>query len=610
MNKNHKILFFLIIAIALIVYILTIDLNYIGTYNDDAWYINAARYLAGVQSEQEQLSGRPLGYPMLLAPVAKLFPDSVFVFRITSLVFIVSILLILFYFLRDIFEPKDFLIYTALLALNQYFIILSGDVLSEIPYLLFTFTSIITFKNLHDREGNKILKIFLLSVSMAAMFYIRNQGIIFFAAFAVYFIYKKKFRDLIYLTFFYLLLVSPLFLGMLPGEVFDKYMFEIGETYGKSSFLGSAASNLLYYFKLGLFTGIFGMINTGWNSFVFVDPIVISVSVVIFLLILTGFIFDKRNKYLIPVKLYVCFYLIVHVFWVNVSLRYLIPVLPFLLYYLIAGLNKTRKIFYFTFIILLFGVYVNTAVSMIVKSNSEHNRGSYETFNWIKENTEKESILCSNFSERLYLNTGRKSLIISEFDSRDDFYYRLLKNKVDYIVMFSSDFIQKSYRYSIARIRHRRMRFYLQDKMRFNRVYIDSDEKTVVWKVSKNKDFIEASIIAAEGMAFYFKRKLSRSVILLKNALEVYPEYPSVLMNLALVYIEENDYVHALEILNGAIELYPNDPDLLALRGNVYVSTGNKDMALNDLEKAVLIADFLKELSLVKRIKKNMELTK
>ncbi len=482
MDRKRKSLFFLIILLSLAVYVLSIDFNYIGTYNDDAWYINAARYLAGVQTAQKQLTSRPIGYPVLLVPVARLFPASISVYRITSLVFILSILFMLFYFLRDIFKPDELLIFIALVSLNQYFVILSGDVLAEAPYLFFTFLVIIIFKNFLLKKENFIFFSFLLSLGVSIMFYIKSQGFLIFIAFFIYFLFKKKYRELIYFTFFYLLFLLP---GLLSTGSMDKYMMEIGKTYSESSVFKLAAGNFIYYFRLGIYTGLLGIIRAPLSSFMFAKPLVISVCSIIFCFIIYGFIKNNKNEYLKPVRIYLILYLLLQVFWVNVSLRYLIPVFPFLLYYLISGIKRLPKQVYYAVCISIFVFYIHTDVIIVAharKNVSSSPKRTFETFKWIKKNTEKNSIFYSNFSERLFLRTNRKSVII-DFKSHDEFYYKLIKNRVNYVAVFTSRFIQKSYQYSIPGIRHRMMRLYLNNSARYEKVYEDSNEKTNIYSV-------------------------------------------------------------------------------------------------------------------------------
>ncbi|MFC2061948.1 hypothetical protein ACFLUV_05495, partial [Elusimicrobiota bacterium] len=107
MLKKYKILFFVIVSVSLIFYYLARNYDYIGSFNDDAWYANAARYMAGVQTENKRLTGRPLGYPVLLVPAARLFPDNISMLRYPSMLFILAVPFLIFYFLKDIFKEKS-----------------------------------------------------------------------------------------------------------------------------------------------------------------------------------------------------------------------------------------------------------------------------------------------------------------------------------------------------------------------------------------------------------------------------------------------------------------------------------------------------------------------
>lgn len=71
-----------------------------------------------------------------------------------------------------------------------------------------------------------------------------------------------------------------------------------------------------------------------------------------------------------------------------------------------------------------------------------------------------------------------------------------------------------------------------------------------------------------------------------KKALELMPDNPKILQELATMYIHQDKYKDAESVLQKAIELDPNDPNGYFKLGNVYKSTGDKEKAKKNYLKA------------------------
>lgn len=611
-TRYRTLIFYIITAAALFIYIFSADYNSLGQYNDDAWYINAARYLAGVQSIQKDLQGRPLGYPLLLAPVARMFPESISVFRITSIIFMIMIPILVYYLLGDMFKPNEILVFIALLCHNHFSVILSGDVLSDVPYLLFTFAAIILLKYYLCDENN-MLKLFLMCIVLAILFYIRPQGILLYISLLSYFIISKRYRTVLYMTFFVLLAIIPAVLpGAVAGSSIDKYIAELGMTYGSSSFFHSMFGNALYYLKWGIYIGLLGIVHFDWNAFMYPDFVIIPVSIFVLVLIIAGFLKKEDKEFMKPIKIYLLLYIMLHFMWVNVSLRYMFPVFPLLLYYMIKGsIRLNRKLYCIITIIMIISysysnsVIVGQSRGLIERKTRKH----IQTYKWIDGNVPENAVLCSNFAERLFLKTSRKSIIL-DFNSRDDFYHKILSNEVTYVVMYTSRFIQKSQKYSIAKVRHLKMRYFLNDETRFKKVYVNPDEETVIWKINSRKDFKKAWIHYRQGMILFNKQKIDMAIAEMYKALEVYKDMPIVSGNLAALHIIKKEYGKALEILDASIIRYQGDPGIYALRGKVNSFLGKDKEAGENWKKALKISEYLQDTKLKNEIYSEIDLTK
>ncbi|MDQ1365401.1 MAG: hypothetical protein QOE57_1443 [Acidimicrobiaceae bacterium] len=117
---------------------------HVGSFDDDASYVLAARALAvGHGITSRAAGGYPLvgvyppGYPALLSPLAAIWPSSVFTFRVVSLLLFVSIFPLTWAYLRRrrIAQPLRLAI-LALLALNPVLGTYATMVMSETAFVV------------------------------------------------------------------------------------------------------------------------------------------------------------------------------------------------------------------------------------------------------------------------------------------------------------------------------------------------------------------------------------------------------------------------------------------------------------------------------------------
>jgi tetratricopeptide (TPR) repeat protein len=570
-------------------------MNYVGRYNDDAWYVNAAKYMAGVQSVKKELASYPIGYPILLVPLAKLFPNGINVFRIPSLIMIFALPFLIFYFLRDFFDSDELLIFITMVALNQYSLSLSGAVMSESPYLFFTFITLIFYKRKIFKNDLSIKKIAVFSFLMAWMFYLRSQGVLIYISFLMYYVFTKKHREIMYITFFYLLFIIPLLItvkGFSAGSVMNKYMYEVGVTYSSASILKSAFGNVLYYLKWGLHSGILSLVKNEWSAFLFQQTVVYFIIAMVGFFIVSGFIKKDNLEYLKPIKIYIILYILLHIFWVNVSTRYVIPIFPFLIYYFLFGIKIFKKKVFYVLCAIILALYLNSNMQAIVDAASIQNSSTMRpmnTFKWIKENTDKDAVLLTSHIDRSFLHTGRKALLIS-FDSSDKFYTNILRNDVDYVVLYSNKYIQQSYLFSHQKVRDLRMRMYLKDNSKYKKIYENKVEDTNIWRVIKSEEYLEAGEIARQGMRFFKEGCIEEAEVKLQEAFDICSAHEIVAVNLSVMYMMKKEYARALHIVEQAINRLPYSAKMMAVRGDIYSATDNSGDALKDYEKALNIA--------------------
>lgn len=81
-----------------------------------------------------------------------------------------------------------------------------------------------------------------------------------------------------------------------------------------------------------------------------------------------------------------------------------------------------------------------------------------------------------------------------------------------------------------------------------------------------------------------------KAVEFLQRANKLRPRAADVLNNLAMALVRSsaNNAERAMELANEALEILPDHPDVLATRGEIYMATNQWNLALTDLERALL----------------------
>ncbi len=615
MPKKYKYIFFAILLVSAIVYYLARNYAYVGFFNDDAWYVYTARYFAGIEKVPKDFKfSRPIGYPLMLSPFAKLFPqDRKTVFKVISFLMVLSLPFFIFYLLQDIFDCKDtLLLYIALLALNPNIVRMSGFVLSEVPFLFFTFILILWLKKYYnltgDNSGNPIFLSLPVAFITAVMFYLRPQGLTLFIAVAFWLLYNKKYKTVLYSTFFYLLFLLPQFTSSSGSAFIGKYAGEIGTKYSFASISELFMGNLKFYVESVYTILVLGFFNVPSALFFYSSQL----ALIIFLSFTVYLAVRLRSKnipmYLGFVPLYILLYLTLHLFWVNLSERYMLPVFLFLIYYLLKSVDKTKIVKYLLAGLLMINYVVSNAT--IIKYSLKKNKSSisypFETFKWIKDNISEDEYILTNILYRLQINTARSAAGYLDEVNRDKSYYIFNKNDIDYIVYFSAALFQTAAGYNDIVVRNRKFRLYLHDENRYEIVYRNPDEDTVVLKPIMNKDFLKAWELYKEGVAYYNLDNTKEAITEFKEALREYGDFTLVSQELAAIYFSRGKYKKSNKVINAALKKYSKAPRLWALKGRIYAEKNMNKLAGKYFKRALKLAEYMEAKKLTEDIKKSI----
>ncbi|MEA2081268.1 MAG: glycosyltransferase family 39 protein, partial [Elusimicrobiota bacterium] len=460
MNKKNLAVV-LIILIAGMFYSLNIKPGQIGHLNDDAYYINAARWFAGVQTAQKELSSRSLGFAFLLVPVARVAGDSLLPFRMVSLLFTLASLWMIFLIFRkktraNTFAAAGGVCFSILLltAFNHMNLIFSTMVMSEEAYLFFSLLALWLFIRYENRDFSYRAS-FCQALSLAVLSYIRPEG--FLMAFAVFVIlvFSRRNRDALYTVFFFILLVLPLVTNSFGiGSSLDKYLNEL---LFPMLYAGPSAvlkTNSAYFLKdisaVSFFTEV---IRSRMGIFEIYAALV--VMAVILLGLWTAV--RKRGKTAsfrsVPsvFAVYFVLYTVFHMIWPAKGVRFVIPILPFIYYFFFSAIDfavsgssivsRRKATVFFTTLILIVSAYQNYLILITPVPELFP-----ETFAYVKSSNKKEDVFVSETADRFFLKTGVKTILPVVYTSPDDFYYFLIKKGVTRAALYRNLLLSTEYK--------------------------------------------------------------------------------------------------------------------------------------------------------------------
>jgi hypothetical protein len=195
---------------------------------------------------------------------------------------------------------------------------------------------------------------------------------------------------------------------------------------------------------------------------------------IVFFVIIVGFLYKILKEKTI-LEYYFLIYFAVLLLWPSAytTMRFLIPIFPFIIYYFITGfkviLKEISSIFKKKFI--LNSLYISITIILISESISlislirfqekyKENlkfyfllkeKGYISVDSWIKNNTDRESIILCRAPSILSLLTDRKTLIYPFTKDSDKIIEFINKYKIDYIILDS--FSKETPKYLIPAIK-------------------------------------------------------------------------------------------------------------------------------------------------------------
>ncbi len=426
------------------------------TWGDDfAEYIAQAQVLAtGQDNPARPQVGYQYGTALILLPFYKTWGLNLLALKAPMVICFAAFISSIAFFYRKRMQPRNAAAATFLLAVSPALVTYLNNVLSDIPFLLFSSLAVMCFYGVYDRKGGSVRQCLSAAAAGFCVMYAyscRFQGLILLMAFActeAMLLLRKtcgKSRLIqawtdplsgsrasahlcLYASFALCFALSRLLLPASPGRsdlgFFDSF-----------SLKGLACNAASYPFFFSEFFACHGLCPMA---------IRIAAYLVALPLIVLG-VMRKGREEAVSV-IYSLGLLAVYVIWPGPrDFRFLFPILPFMLLFAAygyegladTGLRRCYKAFF----LLVIGVFSCTMLYLGVENLRRGRSGDYQAFSsqaqeaygYIRENTGTEERIIFFKPRALYLATGRVS---AEAEEEEDGFISQLE-EYDYLLEFS-----------------------------------------------------------------------------------------------------------------------------------------------------------------------------
>ena len=346
--------------------ILLFDAN-LSLTGDNAQFINLGRSLADGYGLSETIEGEPIphtkypfGFPLLLAITHIIFPGNLIALKsLVVLLYAVSIPLI-YLLIRRFASPPMALGVSALCLVSPLLLDYSHQVMSEIPFLLFSLIALLLLHRAHngsstkDTKDTKGINAFLLRVSscpswilfaiiaIIAAYYIRSAGIILIATGIIFFALHKKWKEAGLIAIGSVLLALPYQIrnASLGGTPYIEQLLSINPYRPEEGMLTFTAlierilANLdLYGLQIIPYILLPSFIDTNYFVGLFFSALILYA-------LIAGLI--KRHLLIVYLTCYLGLYILWPYVWSDT--RFLVPAIPILFYAILTSMDELLRL--------------------------------------------------------------------------------------------------------------------------------------------------------------------------------------------------------------------------------------------------------------------------
>jgi hypothetical protein len=393
------------------------------SYNDTGYLYNPLSPSLGPKTY-------PPVFPLILAPIYVLFGLNLKIMKIVIVLFFLLSLFVIYLNFKNDLPLKYLILLLIILGPNYYFWNFKDRVLSDIPFLFFTYTSLFLIRKM-NRFRNYPGKVFLLSIFAGISMYLsygtRSLGIIFLPSLIIYeyLNYKKLSKPIILaLSIFIAFALLQSFLCHNGGSYFDQITFDFRIIFKNS---------ILYLKNVAGFLN-----NTHFLSLKVLIFFTVSIGAIL------GFILNLHKNIGIY-EIFIFFYISVIIIWPsNQGTRFLIPLLPLYIYYFLVSFytfNKSKygKISLFLFCAIISGIIVSNVLKYVEQGfrpipRGIHKQESLELFNFIKTKTKESEIIIFDKPRILTLFSGRKSSLLHFTENDEELWKYINQVGANYLI--------------------------------------------------------------------------------------------------------------------------------------------------------------------------------
>lgn len=414
--------------------------------------IENSRYTA-TKSSRNWRGPYPWGTAVLLAPLYKLFGMDIFVFKNLNIVFYILFLISIAIFLRERHGNLYHFLLVSMFALNPTMLSYLNNVLSDIPFLFFSTTSVFLIgRAVMERRPliSKWVDHFLLGVMLAVSFFIRVNGVLLVLTLVgVHFIILLK------------TVIIDDTAGRCASAPFRRFISVIKQADFKTTLIhflpyitfigitlilrsifayeGTFANDVPSYLSRTIAKISFELVKYNAHEYM-LDPVkffmgvprplVLYIATLPFLLI--GIINSAGRDYHMILYSFLTIVLYL-VFSGNQGLRYFFPVLPFYVYFVFAGLQwcfkalggswaKSLRVLTSCLLILIAFYFARFSTLNAYSNMLNHRKfigGTYaetsqEMFSFIRENLPEDAVIVFWKPRVMRMSTDRKSIMVDK----------------------------------------------------------------------------------------------------------------------------------------------------------------------------------------------------
>lgn len=406
-------------ACGLVMGILLFDAN-LGLSGDNAQFINIGRSLAAGLGLVETFGDDPVphtkypfGFPLLIAIVHLVFPDSVFALK-SMVVLLYALCIPLAYRLVRLYADPPVSLSVALLCLiSPPLLDFSHQVMSEIPFVPVALLALIFLERAHRVPTYSHLVYAILA--MMAAYYIRSAGLALVGAGVLFFLLHKQWKEAAMIAGGCLLLALPWYVrnaalggGDYTGQLLsiDPYRPHLG-TLTLVTLVERLAANL----------EIYGLREIPRVFVPAVEHVLIALPFSV--LVLYGIISGMRRRELPAV--YLVAYLGLYLLWPQVwsDIRFLIPAIPVLFYVVLSSvmdlagrirLSPYTALAAFFFLFAVANVQATHDLSTRIGTLPPNWKNYFDAGEWIRDHTDPGVRVACRKPDLMYLIANRKTM--------------------------------------------------------------------------------------------------------------------------------------------------------------------------------------------------------